>query len=257
MSEEEKKQAPEPSKEEKKPEEKKPSEEKKEESKVAEPKKEEAKPSEKEKQLQEEVEKLKKEVFEKERAYEEADKKADDWKNKYYQVYADMANTRKQVERENADFKKYAQQSLIEEMIPTFDSFDMALKSEPKDETIKKYLEGFEMIHNKLLYALKQNHVEIIDPKVGEAYDASFMQAFSTIPGKEDNKVAETFTKGYKLYDHLLRPAGVIITKKEEVKVEEKKEAEKPEEKEKGDSASEKKVDEADKKGSDSESEKK
>lgn len=226
MSEEEKKPAPEPAKEEKKEEAKPEAEvEKKKETKA------ESKPSENEKKLQEEVEKLKKEVLEKERSFEEADKKADEWKNKYYEAYADMANTRKQVEREASDYKKYAQQSLIEELIPTLDSFDMALKNEPKDENLKKYLEGFQMIHSKLLYALKQNHIEIIDPKVGEAYDASFMQAFSTVPGKEDNKVAEVFTKGYKLYDHLLRPAGVIITKKEEDKPEEKKEDVKSDEK--------------------------
>lgn len=160
--------------------------------------------------------------------FEEADKNADEWKNKYFQAYADMSNTRKQVERENADFKKYAQQSLIEELLPALDGFDMALKNEPKDETVKKYLQGFVMIHGKLITALKQQHVELIDPKVGDDYDPNTMQAFSTVEGEEDNKIADIFTKGYKLYDHLLRPAGVIVTKKkeettEEVKTEEEK----------------------------------
>lgn len=170
--------------------------------------------------LLKEVQELKHQVKDYQSKFEEADKSADSWKNKYYEVYADMANARKQVERENNDFKKYAQQSFIEELIPTFDSFDMALKNEPKDPAIKAYVQGFQMIHSKLLYALQQNHVDIIDPKVGDDYDPNLMQAYSTVDGKEDNKVAEVYTKGYKLYDHLLRPAGVIITKKA---VEEKK----------------------------------
>ena len=152
--------------------------------------------------------------------FEDADKSADDWKNKYFQVFADISNTRKQVERETADFKKYAKQSLIEELIPALDGFDMALKNEPKDEVVKKYLQGFVMIHNKFITVLNEQHVELIDPKVGDDYDPNTMQAFSTVEGEEDNKIADVYTKGYKMFDHLLRPAGVIVTKKKEVKEE-------------------------------------
>ncbi len=148
--------------------------------------------------------------------FEAADKQADDWKNKYFQAFADMSNTRKQVERETADFKKYAKQSLIEEMLPALDGFDMALKNEPKDEIVKKYLQGFVMIHSKFLSVLKDQSVEIINPQKGDDYDPNTMQAFSTVDGEEDNKIADVFTKGYKLFDHLIRPAGVIVTKKKE-----------------------------------------
>jgi molecular chaperone GrpE len=148
--------------------------------------------------------------------FEAADKQADDWKNKYFQAFADMSNTRKHVERETADFKKYAKQSLIEEMLPALDGFDMALKNEPKDEIVKKYLQGFVMIHSKFLSVLKDQSVEIINPQKGDDYDPNTMQAFSTVDGEEDNKIADVFTKGYKLFDHLIRPAGVIVTKKKE-----------------------------------------
>lgn len=176
------------------------------------------------------LEDYKKRVTEAETNLKIAEDEREDWKNKYYEAYADMANTRKQVEKEVSEFKKYAKQDLIEELIPTLDSFDMALKNEPDDPKIKSYVQGFKMIHSKLLNTLKQCHVEIIDPKLGDEYDPNTMQAYSTVEGEEDNKVADKFTKGYKLYDHLLRPAGVIITKKkEEEKVEESKEDSKEE----------------------------
>lgn len=179
------------------------------------------------KELEAEIEKLKGKLNENQKKFEEADKKADEWKNKYYQAYADMANTRKQVEKETSDFKKYAKQSLVEEMIPALDGFDMALKNEPKDDVIKNYLKGFNMIHSKLLAVLEQQNVTIVNPKIGEDYNPSTMQAFSTVEGEEDNKVAEVFTKGYKMYEHLLRPAGVIVTKKKEKPAEEEKKDEK------------------------------
>ncbi len=168
-----------------------------------------------------ENEELKKELEEKEKKIKELTSSVDTWTNKYYKVYADIANTRKEIEKEQKEFKKYATQSVIQELIPTLDSFDMALKNEPDDEKLKSYLSGFIMIHSKILNALKSLGVEVINPNKGDEYDPHKMEAFSSVEGEEDNKVADTFLKGYKLHEHLLRPAGVIVTKK---KVEDKKE---------------------------------
>ncbi len=166
------------------------------------------------KELRKRVNELEKQSDDWKQKYEDATKSMDEWKNKYYSVYSDMANTRKQIARENEDFKKYAKQSVIEEFIPVLDAFDAALKNEPADENVRKYLEGFRMIHSKLLQALEQLNVTIIDPKVGDTYDPHTMEALMVIDGKEDEKVADTFRKGYKLYDHLIRAATVVITRK-------------------------------------------
>lgn len=177
--------------------------------------------------LKQENEELKKKADSYQKQFEEADKEKDSWKNKYYEAYADRANTRKQIEKENEDFKKYAQKSLIEELIPTLDSFDRSLRATPKDDATKRYKEGFQRIHNKLLNSLKQAHVEIIDPKVGDEYNPHTRMALSTVEADDGNKVAEVYRKGYQLYDHLLRAASVVTTVKKAEKKEEKKEEKK------------------------------
>lgn len=196
-----------------------------------EPDKKETEPVKESEPKEDEVTTLKKQVEELTKNYQDLlkdneakEKQAKDWENKYYTVYADMANTRKQVEKENQEFKRYAVQSTIQEIIPVLDSFDMALKNEPQDEKIKNYVAGFKMIHSKLLNVLKQLGIEIINPQVGEEFNPHSMEAFSTVDGEKDNLVAETFLKGYRLHDHLLRSAGVIITKKPIAVKEEKKE---------------------------------
>ena len=181
--------------------------------------------------LKKENEELKKKVLEFQKEYEKADHEKDDWKNKYYEAYADMANLRKQVQKECDDAKRYASKSFIEELIPTLDSFDYALKSEPMDPMVKQYVQGFEMIHSKMLNTLTQLGVTVIAPEIGSEYDPHKMQAFSTVDGEEDNRIAEVYCKGYALYEHLLRPAGVIVTmkaseKKEDTKKEDSKESE-------------------------------
>ncbi len=168
------------------------------------------------KELRKQVNDLRKQSDDWKQKYEDAVRSADDWKNKYYSVYSDMANTRKQVAKENDEFKKYAKQSVIEEIIPVLDSFDAAMKNEPADENVRKYLEGFKMIHSKLLNVLEQQNVTIIDPKPGDSYDPHTMEACTVIDGEEDEKVADVFRKGYKLYDHLIRASLVVITRKAE-----------------------------------------
>lgn len=165
--------------------------------------------------LKKQVEELKAKYEEAEKNFETADKDREEWKNKYYGAYADMANTRKQVEREASDFKTYAIQDFAKEIIPTLDAFDYSLKTKPEEEAQKKYFEGFEMIHKKLMDSLKGQGIEIISPNEGDDYEPNTMQALTTVPGKEDNKIHETIVKGYKLHDHLLRAAGVISTIKE------------------------------------------
>ncbi len=181
--------------------------------------------------LKKEIDELKKKVQESQSLYEKADKEKDDWKNKYYEAYADMANLRKQVQKECDDAKRYASKSFVEELIPTLDSFDFALKNPSDDPKIKQYVQGFEMIHSKMINTLTQLGVSIIAPEIGSEYDPHKMQAFSTVDGEEDNKIAEVYCKGYALHEHLLRPAGVIVTakvvEKKEDTVEDSKESEK------------------------------
>lgn len=208
-------------------EEKKVEEEVKEEKASTEEKKEEVKVED----LQKIIEDLKKENNDLKHKYEEArtkyeqsDKEIEKYKNKYLEAYADMQNVRRMVEKEANDFKDHAIESFVKELIPSLDSFDMALKKKPEDEACTKYVEGFEMIHRKLLNSLKQCQVEVVEPTIGEEYNPDHMNAFSTIPGKEDNKVVDVFTKGYKLKGHLLRPAGVVISMKSDETSDETKE---------------------------------
>lgn len=192
----------------------------------------EEKPEETIAQLKKENEALKEKFQNAEKNFENADKEVKKYKNKYLEAYADMQNVRRMVEKEANDFKEHAIENFVKELIPSLDAFDMALKKKPEDEAVKKYIEGFEMIHRKLLNSLRQCQVEIVEPQIGEEYNPQHMNAFSTIPGKEDNKVVDVFVKGYKLKGHLLRPAGVIISAKqeEEKKDEDVKKNEKKEE---------------------------
>ena len=121
------------------------------------------------------------------------------WKNKYYEAYADLDNTRKVLEKDHADMIKYRAMGFIEKMLPMLDNFEMAFKTISDDPKIKNYQTGFKMIYRQLTSALTEEGVEVIEPKVGDEFDHNTMAAMSTVPGEEDNKVSSIYLKGYKL----------------------------------------------------------
>ena len=175
--------------------------------------------------LKKENEELKKKVLEFQKEYEKADHEKDDWKNKYYEAYADLDNTRKALQKDHENMLKYRAQGFVENMLQPLDSFDMALRNEPKDEVLKNYLKGFKMIYSQFQKVLADESVTEVDPKVGEPFDATKMHAIQTIKGEQDDLVASVYVKGYYLKDRLIRPAMVVVTKKEteEEKSEEEK----------------------------------
>lgn len=149
---------------------------------------------------------------------------AESWKNKYYLAYADLANTRKTLEKDHETAIRYRSQGFIERILPTLDSFEMAAKAKSDNPEVKKYAEGFNMIHTQLEQALKEEGVSFVEPKVGEKFSSDSMHAIQTVDGPEDNLIAAVYVKGYKLHDRLIRPSMVVVTKKPAEPLEEKKE---------------------------------
>lgn len=148
------------------------------------------------------------------------------WKNEYYRAYADMQNLRKAVEKDHKEAIKYRVEGFVEELIPILDSFHFALQNEAKSQEMKNFLVGFEYIYRNLVSVLENEGVQEYSPKVGDLFDPLFMQAIETRESEQkDNTVLEVKVKGYKLHEHLIRPAIVVVSgkpKKEENNVPEK-----------------------------------
>ncbi len=175
---------------------------------------------------QEKKEKVKKEVSRKLKAsYEKKLAQKDEeinkvkaeverWKNEYYKSYADMSNFKKDIEKDYQQIKKYRIEGFVSELVRTLDAFEMALSAEPKNVETKNYLVGFTYVYNQLIETLKKDGVVIIEPKVGDKFDEKVMHCVETVEDEgEENIIKTVSTKGYKLHDHLIRAAMVVVTK--------------------------------------------
>jgi len=138
----------------------------------------------------------------------------ENWKNNYYKAYADMANLRKTIEKDQKESYKYRIEGFAQNLLGVLDAFDMAFKGEASNEELKNYLTGFQYVHNQLLSILNDEGIKEIVPKIGDKFDVSKMHAIETVEDDgEENLIKEVSLKGYSLHDHLIRPAMVVVTK--------------------------------------------
>jgi molecular chaperone GrpE len=143
--------------------------------------------------------------------------KADENWERVLRTTADFENFKKRAAREKQDAIRYANESVLQKLIPVLDNFDMALAAAQSANTdaAQSLHTGITMIHQQLKGALAEAGLEEIDA-TGKPFDPNLHEAVSqreTADTPEDH-VVQQLRKGYKLRDRLLRPASVIVARK-------------------------------------------
>lgn len=128
---------------------------------------------------------------------------------------ADADNARKRFLREKDEAIRYASSSVLADIIPALDNFDLALEHAKGNEACKDFFIGVEMTRKLLLEALKKHGLTQVGA-VGDVFDPAVHEALSMAPSDEvpEGCVCTLLNRGYKLHDRLLRPAKVIVCKK-------------------------------------------
>lgn len=148
--------------------------------------------------LQEKVDKLEEEL-----------KQSED---KYLRLYAEFENFKRRKNKEIETNNVYKSQKVITEILPSLDNLERALQVESDNEEIKSLLKGVEMVYEGLLNVLKSEGVELIETENAQ-FDPNYHHAVmqDEDSGKESGAILDTFQKGYKLKDRVIRPAMVKV----------------------------------------------
>lgn len=127
---------------------------------------------------------------------------------------ADFINLRKRDEEDKKEFIKFANERLVEELIPVLDSFQMAFgNKEAWEKADKNWRMGVEYIHSQLISTLERHGIKEINP-LGEKFDITRDEAVDYVPTdkeSDDQKVLSVTQKGYTLHGKSIRPAKVIV----------------------------------------------
>lgn len=157
-----------------------------------------------------------------ENTVENKNKEIQELKDQLLRSLAEGENLRKRTLKEVADAKKYSHISFVRDLVSSVDNLQRALEAVPDDKSqlsdpIKNLVIGLEIVEKEMINSFEKHNIKQISP-LGEKFDYNLHQAMFEVPTneKEPGYVVEVSQKGYLLYDRLVRPAMVGISKKPE-----------------------------------------
>ncbi len=136
------------------------------------------------------------------------------WKDVAARAQADLENFRKRMAREKSDAIAYANQSLLEQLFPIIDNFDMGLKAaRDADGEGSVIFQGMSMVYKQIQDFLADQGVQPIDAD-GEAFDPNLHEAIKQEASDDvaEGHVIYTLRRGYRLRDRLLRASNVVVS---------------------------------------------
>lgn len=134
-------------------------------------------------------------------------------KDKYLRLAAEYDNYRKRTARELLQASTRGQADLLKGLLDSLDDLARFSKMEVPTEETKSFVDGVALIERNIMKALTNYGVVVIDP-VGEPFDPNLHEALSSEPTEseeKDNTVSQVYQRGYRLNDHLIRPARVVV----------------------------------------------
>ena len=150
--------------------------------------------------------------------------KNEELKDQLMRTLAESENLRKRTIKEVDQAKKYSHISFVRDLVSSVDNFKRALDSLPEDkaelpEPIKNLIIGLEIVEKEINSTFEKHNIKQISP-LGEKFDYNFHQAMFEVPTNNTDPgiVTDVSQIGYLLYDRLVRPAMVGISKKVEEK---------------------------------------
>jgi molecular chaperone GrpE len=146
---------------------------------------------------------------------------ADEHWDKLLRVSADFDNFRKRAARERQEAIKFANESLLEKLLPVLDNFEMAIAASgssanaSQSDAVESLKTGVSMIYSQLKNVMTEAGLEEIDA-THKAFDPNWHEAVAQQDSVDvpEGCVLQQLRKGYKLRDRLIRPAVVVVARK-------------------------------------------
>ena len=134
-------------------------------------------------------------------------------KREYAFKLAEFDNYRKRTLNEKAELIKNGAESAMRDLLPLIDDLERAMDAINKGGDLDSLKEGVDLIYNKFIKYLEQQHVKAID-STGEEFNTDVHEAVTMFPAPDPSmkgKVIDTAVKGYMINDKVLRYAKVVV----------------------------------------------
>ena len=128
---------------------------------------------------------------------------------------ADFDNYKKRVQRDSARSYQDAMASTVRTFLAVADDLERALKDKPQDQQVAGWVNGIELIYQKLLNQMKNQCVERMDVNPGDTFDPNIHEAITQEehPEFSDGQIIDVVQPGYRIEDRIIRPAMVRVAR--------------------------------------------
>ena len=133
--------------------------------------------------------------------------------DKYLRLHAEWDTYRRRIKEQREQDKAEATEGLVKDCLPVLDDFERSIDF-AKNNGTDGLIDGVSAIYSKLVDAFQKSGVEVVNPEVGDEFNAIEHQAVGTVENAEvfEESVGNVLQKGYKMGKKVVRPAMVMVT---------------------------------------------
>jgi len=136
------------------------------------------------------------------------------YKDQLLRKAAEFENYKRRIENDSANIIKFANEDLIEKLLPVLDDFERSFNAiKDTGSESESFIKGVELIYNKFKRVLDLQGVKPLDA-IGKPFDTELHDALLQMPSKDfpPHTVIKEVEKGYMLNDRVIRHAKVIVS---------------------------------------------
>ncbi|RJQ51706.1 MAG: nucleotide exchange factor GrpE [Nitrospiraceae bacterium] len=135
--------------------------------------------------------------------------------DKYVRLYAEFENFKRFTAKQKEEQLKYANESLLKDLLTVIDHLDLALQHSSNNETSSALAEGVELTLKELRGVLEKYGLAGIEA-LGKQFDPTVHDAMTQIESEdaEENTIIKEFRKGYTFKDRVIRASLVGVAKR-------------------------------------------
>lgn len=134
------------------------------------------------------------------------------WRDKYLRLQAEFDNFRKRTIKEKMELVERGCESAWKAVLPILDDMERAVEASKKSDDIEALRQGEELVMKKFESVFQSANINAIDC-VGKPFNEEEQEAVARFAAGEDKRglVIDCVQRGYKLGDHILRYAKVVV----------------------------------------------
>lgn len=145
---------------------------------------------------------------------EEKAAQADEYLDQLQRLQAEFVNFRKRIAKDKEEFRKYALEGFVFELLLVLDNLQRGVESGSENHSYKSLCDGIKLVEKQFLDILKNAKVYPIKIHPGDKFNPHEQDAVSHEPSEKypADTIIKQLLPGYKINERVLRPTTVVVS---------------------------------------------